>query len=106
MAWSAALLLLLTAACAARSAAGIFPDMAGVNDRTAQYVGPIRAGDVHAISSKLVVVGTAAHVVAALNVRTGEPAWRVVLPDGECRTLPRWIAPRTAGHAVMTRLGP
>ncbi len=73
----------LLAAAAVAVATARFADQVS-GERVRKHVGPVTAA-LHAAGGRTAVVRTAAHVVAGLNLRTGEHAWRVVLPDGAWR---------------------
>ena len=61
----------------ARPAAAIFPEQLGEFDWKIEGIGAITQSVFHA---KRVIVATDAGVVASLNVASGQPEWRVVLP--------------------------
>ena len=60
-------------------ASGRFADTAG-EERLTKHIGPIYS--LSNGNSRHAIVSTTADVLAAVNVRTGEPSWRVPFSDG------------------------
>ncbi len=69
----------LLCAAALAAAGAFFADDVGVNDRAETRAGP---PNFVAAAGRSLLVSTDAGVAAALSQRTGDVAWRAVLPDG------------------------
>lgn len=92
---------LCAALALALSAHARFADQVS-GERVRRHVGPVVAA-LHAPGGRTAVVRTAAHVVAGLNLRTGEHAWRVVLPDGACQAAAPRFFPFLPPEPARTR---